>query len=114
MRMQTFEFDHNLTVALGTCTQYQSPRTDAMRDPTYPLIPVANLLAACILVATLVSNSIRGAHNRGVIMLVGWTFVQDLIMAIHSIVWSDSSDNIAPVFCDICAFLPRLADARHC
>ena len=75
-----------------------------MRDPTYPLIPIANICAAFLLSVTLVSNTIRGAHNRGVLMLQGWVLVQVILMAVQSIVWSDSWQIIAPVFCDVCEF----------
>ncbi|VDB87268.1 unnamed protein product [Peniophora sp. CBMAI 1063] len=76
-----------------------------MRDPTYPLIPIANIVASVLLIATLVSNSHRGAYNHGVIMLEGWVLVQVLIMAIQSIVWRDSWEIKIPVFCDISSHL---------
>ena len=79
-----------------------------MRDPTYPLIPVANFFAAFLLIVTLVSNGLRGAHTHGVVMLEGWVLVQVMIIAIQSIVWRESWHVMIPVFCDICTLVQSL------
>ena len=80
-----------------------------MQDPTYPLVPIASLLAAVLVILTFITNGVRGAYNRGVVMLEGWVLVGLLITVVQSIVWRDTYEIIAPVFCDICEFLIFLA-----
>ena len=79
-----------------------------MQDPTYPLVPVANLLAACLVVHSLVSSGLRGAYTRGVVILGAWILMGDLITAVQAIVWRNSYDVRIPVFCDICVY-PRIS-----
>ncbi|VDB87269.1 unnamed protein product [Peniophora sp. CBMAI 1063] len=76
-----------------------------MKDPTYPLVPIANICAAAMIVTTLVSSKLRGAHNRGIVMLAGWVLAQVAIISIQSIVWRDSWQIMIPVFCDITSHL---------
>ncbi|VDB86840.1 unnamed protein product [Peniophora sp. CBMAI 1063] len=77
-----------------------------MKDPTYPLVPILNVLAACLLSFTLISIVLREARsNRGVVMLCVWVLVQDTLMAIQSIVWRESWRIEMPVFCDISSHL---------
>ena len=76
-----------------------------MQDPTYPLVPIASIVAAVLVLLTFITSGVRGAYNRGVVMFEGWVFVGLLITAIQTIVWRDSYELIAPVFCDICTSL---------
>ena len=72
-----------------------------MHAATYPLVPIANALGASLIVLTLVANRVNGGHNRGVIMFQGWVLTGVLMVFLQSIIWNGTSDNLAPVFCDI-------------
>lgn len=76
-----------------------------MQDPTYPLVPIANVFAAILVILTLVTSGVRGAYNRGVVMFEGWVLVGLVITAVQTIIWRNTAKTIAPVFCDICAYL---------
>ncbi|KAI0031224.1 GPCR fungal pheromone mating factor, partial [Vararia minispora EC-137] len=70
-------------------------------DPTYPLIPVLNILTAALVLYTLLSISLRGTWNSGVVMLGSWVFIRTSIRGTEAIVWSNNFENKAPVWCDI-------------
>ena len=74
-------------------------------DPTYPLVPIASIFAAVLVLLTFITSGVRGAYNRGVVMFEGWVLVGLLITAVQTIVWRNTYDIIAPVFCDICALV---------
>ncbi|KZV66810.1 STE3-domain-containing protein [Peniophora sp. CONT] len=76
-----------------------------MQDPTYPLVPIASIFAVVLVLLTFVTSGYRGAFNRGVVMFQIWVLVGLLITAIQSIVWRDTVQIIAPVFCDISSHL---------
>ncbi|KZV68626.1 hypothetical protein PENSPDRAFT_609782 [Peniophora sp. CONT] len=76
-----------------------------MRDPTYPLVPVSSSLAACLIILTLASTGVHGKYNRGVVMLGVWVLLGDLITAVQAVIWSNTSDIVVPVFCDITSHL---------
>ncbi|VDC06354.1 unnamed protein product [Peniophora sp. CBMAI 1063] len=80
-----------------------------MQDPTYPLVPIASIVAAVLVLLTLITSGVRGAYNRGVVMFEGWVLVGLIITAVQTIVWRDTSHIIAPVFCDICESIVFLA-----
>ena len=72
-----------------------------MRDPTYPLVPIASTLAASLIVLSFVANGTRGTRNRGVVILGSWVLLGNLMTAVQAIVWGDTDEILAPVLCDI-------------
>lgn len=69
-------------------------------DPTYPLAPIANLLGS-VLVLLPVFTKFRRSWNTGVCMLAIWVSIENFANGINTIVWSDNTDDVAPVWCDI-------------
>ena len=78
---------------------------EPVMDPTFPLVPIANIVA-CILVALSVSENMLQSWNVGACSFAVWIVAQSLIMAIDTIIWSNNTNNIAPVWCDI-GIVPR-------
>ncbi|KAI0314639.1 GPCR fungal pheromone mating factor [Amylostereum chailletii] len=74
-------------------------------DPTYPLVPVANLLSAFLVFMSLLARSMRQSWNAGVWMLGLWLFVQVLTVGVDTIAWSDNLEDLAPIWCDIVSHL---------
>lgn len=70
-------------------------------DPTYPLVPIANVIAFFLCLAPLLTGLMRRSWNVGVIMYALWVAVESLTTAVNTIVWSDNVKNVAPVWCDI-------------
>ncbi|KAI0316297.1 pheromone A receptor-domain-containing protein [Amylostereum chailletii] len=77
-------------------------------DPTYPLVPVVNLIAASLMLLTILITSLRQHWNTGVFMLCLWLSIWSLDQSVDTVVWSDNADNKAPVWCDISSHI-RLA-----
>jgi hypothetical protein len=72
-------------------------------DPTYPLYPIASILCAALLVAVLTTSFIRRSFNIGVFILSACLAVLNLLQGINSIVWADTNEVKAVVYCDISA-----------
>ncbi|VDB84967.1 unnamed protein product [Peniophora sp. CBMAI 1063] len=72
-------------------------------DPTFPLVPVANLLCAVGLLALLIVNFVRRSHayNFAVNILALALFFETLFIGINAIIWADNADLKAFVYCDI-------------
>ena len=70
-------------------------------DPTYPLYPIANFLAAFMLLLVLLTSFVRQSWNFGVALLCFWLFFENLTNGINAIVWSDNFDIKLDVYCDI-------------
>ena len=70
-------------------------------DPTYPLYPIASILAAVMLLLVLLTSFIRQSWNLGVAFLCFWLFVENLTGGINHIIWSDNADVKLYVYCDI-------------
>ena len=72
-------------------------------DPTFPLLPIANLLCATGLLALLIVNYVRRseAYNLAVNILSFSLFLETLFDGINMIVWADNADIKAVVYCDI-------------
>ena len=70
-------------------------------DPSYPLFPIASLLAATTLVLVLLSGFMRGNMNLGVASLCFWLSIESLTGAVNTIMWSDNDDIRLYVYCDI-------------
>lgn len=69
-------------------------------DPTYPLVPVANLIALLLILVSFFTSALR-SWNTGVHLFAIWVAIQSFIRAVNSIIWSNTSANVAPVWCDI-------------
>ena len=69
-------------------------------DPTFPLVPIANL-AACLLVLLSMSKNMFQFWNIGACSFAIWIAVESFTTSINSILWYNSVENIAPVWCDI-------------
>ena len=70
-------------------------------DPTYPLYPIACILASALLFLVLLTSFIRQSWNLGVAFLCFWLFFETLSDAINSILWSDNYDVKNYVYYDI-------------
>lgn len=73
-------------------------------DPTYPLVPVANIISLVLVLVTFLVN-VRESRLVGVWMYVLWVGVMALIHSVNFIVWSDNANDVAPVWCDISQFV---------
>ena len=77
-------------------------------NSTYPLIPCINFLSAVLVLISIIPRSIQRPRNAGLLMLALWVFIASLLRGINAIVWSNTAQDIAPVFCDICQLLSYL------
>ena len=75
-------------------------------DPTYPLYPIANILASTMLLMLLATSVVRQRWNLGVTFLCFWLFFENIADAVNAIIWSDNADIKLYVYCDIgaCSF----------
>ena len=75
-------------------------------DPTYPMRPIACILAAMMLLLVLTNSLIRRNWNLGVTFLCLWVLVDNVLEALNTIIWSDNEDIKLYVYCDIgtCSF----------
>ncbi|VDC06408.1 unnamed protein product [Peniophora sp. CBMAI 1063] len=80
----------------------------APADPTYPLYPVACLVASCMLLLVLLTSFIRHSWNLGVAFLCFWLFLESLIVGINAIIWSDNADIKYYVYCDIATHIEEI------
>ena len=70
-------------------------------DPTYPLYPIATILASSMLLSVLVISFARRSRNIGLAFLCFWVFIENLSQAMNSIIWSDNAEVKLYVYCDI-------------
>lgn len=70
-------------------------------DPTYPFVPIVNFMTSFPVLATLSSKMFK-KWNVGVCMFGLWLSLVGITIGVDTIIWSDSADDIAPVWCDIC------------
>ncbi|VDC05732.1 unnamed protein product [Peniophora sp. CBMAI 1063] len=78
-------------------------------DPTYPLFPVASIIASLLLLLVLLSSFVRQHWNLGVVFLCFWLFFENLTNSINAIIWSDNFDVRLYVYCDIVSHLQMIA-----
>lgn len=69
-------------------------------DPTYPLVPIANLIA-CALAVIPLHHMVHRSWNTGVYIFALWLFFSNLTFAVGTIVWSNDDNDKAPIWCDI-------------
>ena len=70
-------------------------------DPTYPLYPIACILATICVFLVLLTSFVRQNWNLGVAFLCFWLLLENLAGAINTIAWSDNGDIKLYVYCDI-------------
>ena len=70
-------------------------------DPTYPLYPIASILAAALLLLVLLTSFIRQNWNFGLALLCFWLFVENTTSGVDAILWSDNAEVKLRVWCDI-------------
>ena len=70
-------------------------------DPTYPLYPIACILASIMLLLVLLTSLVRQSWNLGVAFLCFWLFFENITGAIDSVIWADNTDIKLLVYCDI-------------
>ncbi|VDC07901.1 unnamed protein product [Peniophora sp. CBMAI 1063] len=70
-------------------------------DPTYPLYPIACILAAAALFLVLLSAFIRRNWNLGVAFLSLWLFLENIANGVDAIVWSDNAEVRLYAYCDL-------------
>ncbi|KZV59980.1 STE3-domain-containing protein [Peniophora sp. CONT] len=70
-------------------------------DPTYPLYPIACLLASLMLLFVLLTSLIRQNWNLGVAFLCFWLFWENLTVGINAIIWSNNAKVKLYIYCDI-------------
>ncbi|VDB86999.1 unnamed protein product [Peniophora sp. CBMAI 1063] len=78
-------------------------------DPTYPLYPIASLLASVMLLLVLLTSFVRQSWNLGVALLCFWLFWQNLAQGINTIIWHDNADIKLYVYCDIVSHMQMIA-----
>ncbi|KZV65148.1 fungal pheromone STE3G-protein-coupled receptor [Peniophora sp. CONT] len=74
-------------------------------DPTYPLYPIACILALVMMLLVLATSFVRQSWNLGVTFLCFWLSLENLAQAVNTIIWSDNSDIRLYIFCDIVSHL---------
>lgn len=75
-------------------------------DPTYPLFPVFAFFAFFLILTPLPWHV--QAWNVGTCAYIIWASVACLFEFINSLVWRNSTLNLAPVWCDICTSIQSL------
>ncbi|KZV70306.1 hypothetical protein PENSPDRAFT_685563 [Peniophora sp. CONT] len=70
-------------------------------DPTYPLSPIANIIAAALLSLVLLSSAVRRSWNLGLAILCFWLFLEALTNGIGGIIWANNAEIKLHVYCDI-------------
>ena len=78
-------------------------------DPTYPLYPIASLLASVMLLLVLLTSFVRQSWNFGVALLCFWLFLENLINGINAIIWSDNFEIRLDIYCDIGSYIFAMA-----
>ncbi|KZV68487.1 hypothetical protein PENSPDRAFT_582281 [Peniophora sp. CONT] len=77
-------------------------------DPTYPLYPIASIIATGLLLLVLLTSFIRQNWNLGVTFLCFWLLLENLTAAVNAIIWSDNADIKHYIYCDIVSHLQIL------
>jgi len=70
-------------------------------NSTYPLYPIVATICAAHLMLLLTSSFIRQSWNLGLCFLCFWLALQNLILAINSIIWASDAGIRLYVYCDI-------------
>ena len=78
---------------------YQRRKRPSM-DSTFPLVPIANF-GACLLIFLSTSKNMFQSWNVGACSFAIWIAIMGFHIGLDSIIWSNSTANISPVWCDI-------------
>ena len=87
----------HIRTMLSLC--YQRPKRPSM-DSTFPLVPIANF-GACLLIFLAMSKNMFQSWNVGACSFAVWVAIVSFYRGLNSIIWSNNTANIAPVWCDI-------------
>ena len=68
-------------------------------DPTYPLIPVANVIASTLVLVPLIL--LFRTWQISISVYAMWICVKGLTTAVRAVVWNDNTRIVVPLFCDI-------------
>lgn len=71
-------------------------------DPTYPAIPLFNLIGFVLSLIPL--PWLLQSWNIGAAAFSVWSALQCLDCGIRLVVWRNSVQNVIPVYCDICEY----------
>lgn len=82
-------------------------------DPTYPLVPIANFFACALSVIPLF-HMVNRSWNTGVYVFALWLLLISLTNAIDTIIWSNDTNDRAPVWCDISKSANYLLNVMEC
>ena len=86
---------------LASCQAPLRYNMAAPADPTYPLYPIACILAAALLLLVLLTSFVRQSWNLGVAFLCFWLFFECLTAGVGAVIWSDNADVKLYIYCDI-------------
>ncbi|VDC07982.1 unnamed protein product [Peniophora sp. CBMAI 1063] len=70
-------------------------------DPTFPLYPIAAILASAGALLVLTTSFVRQNWNISVCFLCFWLSIENFLGGVNSIIWSDNADIKLYVYCDI-------------
>jgi hypothetical protein len=87
------------------CIPFLRPCSFAMPDVTYPLFPLCSLLGFFLVILPLPWH--LKAWNTATAWFMIWTGLACLNQFVNSVVWHGNVINHAPIWCDICAYLPH-------
>ena len=99
---------------------YQRPKRPSMNS-TFPLVAIANF-GACLLIFLSMSKNMFQSWNVGACSFAIWIAIMSFHIGLNSIIWSNSTANISPVWCDIseysisfkqCLFLITRRNEQH-
>ncbi|KAI0315607.1 GPCR fungal pheromone mating factor [Amylostereum chailletii] len=79
-------------------------------DPTYPLVPVVNILSAVLISLTLLASALGRSANAGVVMLGIWLLIVAIWLGADTIVWARDARVVIPVWCKIWAHVAIASD----
>ena len=66
----------------------------------FPLVPIANF-GSCLLIFLSISKNMFQSWNVGACSFAIWTAIVSFYAGLNSIIWSNSTANISPIWCDI-------------
>jgi len=70
-------------------------------DPSYPLFPIAGIVFYSLMFLLLTTNFMRQSWNLGVPVMCANLGVLNLIQSINAILWANTSEVKAVIYCDI-------------
>ena len=77
----------------------------------YPILPVGAFTAASLVLIPVFWHWRAG--NVPILSLTAWLFILNVVYGANSLVWSDSVQDKAPIWCDVCGCLVSKAIRVH-